>query len=205
MTGPTEQDRKQLGRGWLIASIVLAVVFVGGFGACAFVASRLPTNIQVFGPRLKPIPVAPSSCPYLRRAHDTAEAAGKAWALVGGMPPSGTGLADPNAWLLYRALLRARFAEFERAMQNAEPHVPTEIAARLHEARAQVKVGLHNLPKVTTANDYSSRTLSAVVSGYVSLTQASELTGNSCGFTLAPDPSVAGWPLAAAFGETPTT
>src|SRR5947209_12217369 len=69
----TEQDRKRFRRGWLIAGIVVVVVFGGGFAACALVVSRLPTDL--LGSRLYQIPVPPSSCSYLRRVHDSAETA----------------------------------------------------------------------------------------------------------------------------------
>jgi hypothetical protein len=134
----------------------------------------------------------------LHRVHDTAETAGKAWGIVGGAPPSGAQLDNPKAWPLYSTLLRGRLSTFDRAMQTAVPHIPAPIAARLQAVRQQVQVGLDRLPEVTTANDYVAQTLSAVISGYASLNDASELTGNACGFNLAPDPSVAGWPVGGA-------
>jgi len=196
------QDPTRLRRGCLVAVIVVLVLFGSGFAACAYVVSQLPTSLQFFGPPLKPIPVPQSSCPHLRRVHDTAETAGRAWGIVGGVPPSGTQLDNPKVWPLYVALLRTKFSEFDRAITAAVPHVPAPIGARLQEVRDQVAIGLDQLPKATTANGYASQTASAVFSGYASLSEASELTGNACGFRLAPDPSVAGWPLS---GPTPTT
>src|SRR5947209_4842394 len=99
-----EHDRKRFRRGWLIAGIVVVVVFGAGFAACALVLSQLPSDFDLFGPPLKPIPVPPSSCSYLRRVRDSAEAAGRAWREVGGVPPVGARLDDPKVWPLYAAL-----------------------------------------------------------------------------------------------------
>jgi hypothetical protein len=125
--------------------------------------------------------------------------------MVGGAPPTGNRLDDPSAWPLYKTLLNGRLTDFDRAMQSAVPHVPAQIGAKLQEARAQVKIGLDELPNVPTAQEYAFHTMSAVVSGYASLSQASELTGNACGFTLAPDSSVAGWPGLSPFTQVAGT
>jgi hypothetical protein len=80
-------------------------------------------------------------------------------------------------------------------MKNAVPHVPEQIAMKLQAVRQQVHVGRVQLAKVKTARLYAAATFDAVSSGYASLDGASQLTGDACGFTLAPDPSVAGWPF----------
>ena len=196
------QDMTWRRRDLLIVIAAVLVTFGSLFGACALVIAHFNNSFALLGEPVKPNPVPPSSCPYLRRVHDTATSAGKAWRLVGGAPPSGTQLDNPNAWPLYVPMLGTRFSDFDHTIEKAVPHVPAQIGTRLQDVHEQLQIGLAQLPKATTANDYATHTAGAVFDGYASLTNASDLTGNACGFTLAPAPSVAGWLVGIA---TPTT
>jgi Protein of unknown function (DUF2510) len=188
----TETVRKRSPRRWIIAAGIVTAVFVVGFGACAFVASQLPTGNFTFGPpeHVNPIPVPHASCPYLRRVHDTAVVAGEA---------SGAARNDNEAsvWPIQAARLRLKLTAFDAALRAATAHTPAPIASKLGTVREQVSFGLAQLQRARTGADWSGSTFGAVAFGYVSLNNASDLTGNACGFTVAPGADV--------FLNTPTT
>jgi hypothetical protein len=132
--------------------------------------------------QLKPIPVPPASCPYLQLVHDTAEAAGQA----SGRTPD----IDSTAWPTYAVSLRQKLEAFDLALRAAQAHTPGPIAAKLHAVDEQIGIGLANLKRAQNADEWADTTFPAIVGGYGSLLDASDLTGQACGFTVAPDAGV---------------
>ena len=175
---------KRRGRGCLIALAIVMVVFGAGFGACAYVASRVG-NIRIGSPSppLQAIPVSHHSCPYLRQVHDAAVVAGSA---------SGAAVneSSPRIWRVRSRKVGWDLVLFDLALRRAALHTPARIAAKLREVHGQVAIGLRALRDARTGSAWSNSTFGAVTSGYFSLTDASQLTGDACGFTVAPDMSV---------------
>jgi hypothetical protein len=169
-------------RGWLIALTIVMVVFGAGFGACAYIASQVG-NINIGSPPLQPIPVSHHSCPYLRQVHDAAVVAGSA---------SGAAMneSSPRIWHVRSRTVGWDLLLFDLSLRRAALHTPARIAAKLREVHGQVMIGLRALRNARTGSAWSNSTFDAVTSGYFSLSDASELTGNACGFTVAPDMSV---------------
>ncbi len=174
---------KRSARGWIIASIVFSV-FVAGLGACEYVGDR-PGNLggPIWSTAPKPIPVARRSCPYLREVHDTALQAGVA-------SGDASNANEPRYWHLYVEALAAKLIAFDVALRTAALRTPSPIAADLRFVHSQVVVGFRALSGARTGAAWSQTTFDAVANGYLSLDDASDLTGNACGFTLAPDTSV---------------
>jgi hypothetical protein len=166
----------------VFTALVVSAIFATGFGACAYVASQF--NFSIGPQRLDPIAVPRTSCPYLRRVHDAAARAGAAWGATHNE-------SDPKAWNGQAASLGRTLEAFELALRGAVPHVPAQIATNLQEVQVYVAVGRTELSRARRGIDYSARTFGTVTSGYRSLSDASDLTGNACGFTLAPNPDVA--------------
>ena len=61
------------------------------------------------------------------------------------------------------------------------------IATKLTAVRDQVEIGIAGLSTARSGNDWAVHTtINPIASGYSSLVDASDLTGNACGFTVAP-------------------
>jgi hypothetical protein len=186
-------ERDELGtpkrwrRGTLIALVITTGGFATAFTGCTYLVATWTPDLGFHfdsRPRLKPIPVPRTACPYLRQVHDTASVAGQA----SGAATFDT--RDGKRWSASAMLLSLKLQRFDLALRSAAPHVPTPIAARLEAVNRQVDIGVSQLPLARTGSDWSARTADAVFSGYSSLSDASDLTGNACGFTVAPSSEV---------------
>jgi hypothetical protein len=170
-----------------------AVTFVAGAGvlltwlAVVVIAlSHLSVgspSAAAFGHGLRPIPVARASCPYLSRVHDSAARAGAA---------SGAAMNDsyPMTWRTMRADIGGKLRAFDQDLRDATKHTPAPIATKLVAAREQVDIGIVSLSSARSGNDWSTHAAPAILGGYSSLVDASDLTGRACGFVVAPDPNV---------------
>jgi hypothetical protein len=169
---------------WLPAGVL--AIFILAFAGCAALLSTFKAPTSVGPIRLhvfKPIPVSQNACPYLRRVHDTAEHAGQLWWAT---LTSGARGSNSTDWPLFRAEFKPRVDAFDAALRDAIPHVPQPVAAELLEVRHQVLIGKQRFGRVDTVAAYVSKAEGAVVSGYISLGNVSDLVDNACGFTVAP-------------------
>jgi hypothetical protein len=181
-------EGKWAARGCLFAFLGLAVAFAAGVGGCAYVAATLSRDLDfsfggLNGEHVKPIRVPQSSCPYLRLVRETAAIAGEA---------SGAAHSETDAieWRRQSLVLGQKLLTFDSALRAAAAHTPMRIARQLDDVDAQVNLGVKQLTMSRTGSDWSSSTISGVMNGYSSLSYASDLTGQACGFTVAPDMSV---------------
>jgi hypothetical protein len=161
-------------------ALLVGVVVVAGV---ALVSSL--GNISIGRKRLEPIPIAASSCPYLRQVHDAAEPAGKTYldALV-------SHRTDPRAWPIEAAQHAQQLAVLELTLSAAIPHVPPRVATELERVKTNVAAGREALGAAGSESDYVSRSSGQVFDGVDALANASDLVGDACGFEV--NPNVAG-------------
>jgi hypothetical protein len=115
--------------------------------------------------------------------HDTAADAGRASGAV-------EFDSDANTWRASQFVLAGKLGTFDLALQSAAAHSPGPIAANLLYVHRQVGIGLTQLRLAQTGSDWGGRTSGAIMNGYRSLGEASDLTGGACGFTVVPSPDV---------------
>jgi len=181
---PTSQSDRRLRRNgwWLLAFVAACIAVLIVFGIMATSCARSSRLNPTLPQPLRPIPVPQTSCRYLQRVHDTAVQAGQA---------SGTTSVntDPRTWTRQTVALGQILTAFDRALLDAAAHTPAPIATRLTTVHEQVRVGFAQLSTQRTGHDWAANTLASVVTGYAALRDASDLTGNACGITVAPDAS----------------
>lgn len=179
----TDIDRRLRRNGWgLLVFVGVCVALMVVFGVLGVsCGSRL--NLSWGRRPLQPIPVPMASCSYLQRVHDTADAAGR----TSGTATNNT---DPRTWPRRALIVAQKLAAFDQALEAAAAHTPTPIASKLTTVHDQVGVAAVQLSQGRSGRDWSARTFGSVVTGYAALSDASDLTGTACGFTVAPDASV---------------
>jgi hypothetical protein len=150
-------------------------------GSVVKVGSSTGHGLQIGPPRLKPIPIPPRACPYLKTVRVTSGAAAAVWL---GSDPSSPNL-DWTSRTFHRRL-EAALPPLELALRVAATQVPAPVRVQLSDSANQVALGRSILP---TARDgvFDDQLLNAMLAGTGSLANATELVGNACGFTLAPD------------------
>jgi len=181
-----ERDRDSAWQpGCLVALAALVAVFVG-LGALMVSCSNSlghfggTLSVPMFPKPLAPIPVPRASCASLRAVQLTAADAGQSWGAV---------LTNSNStitWQAFAAQLGPRLARFDVALHAAVSRTPAPIAAEFREVIRKVDVGRAQLPHAQSQAAYATLTNNAVLDGYTSLSRASDLVGDACGFTLAP-------------------
>jgi hypothetical protein len=157
-------------------------IFVGFGIAIASCEDSVAEIVENFGkgqqPSVTSIPIAKSSCPYLRLVSVAAANAGAPW-------NEDIGYGEPP-WSRFSSQLRAPLGALDIALGDAIPHVPALVAADFSEVRRDVEIGRLDLATSYSVDDYMAR--APVVEGYLKLVHASELVGNACGFEVAPPP-----------------
>jgi hypothetical protein len=175
---PGRPVARSLGR---IVAIVLGVVGLALVSAVfvSCVATLDHDSGSIGSSPLQPIAIPAAACPYLRTVNATAERAGEGWF-------DGT-LSDPNTWRPFATQLALKLAVFELALRVAIPKVAQPVATELRKTLAEVRIGRAKLGGAISVRDYMKRTDYAVSGGYLTLSRASDLVGDACGFTLAPE------------------
>jgi hypothetical protein len=158
-------------------ALVGAVIVVG---IVAFVSSL--GDITIGRKHLEPIPIAASSCPYLRQVHDAAEPAGTAY-----LRAFTSRRTDPGAWPIEAAQHAQQLAVLELTLSAAIPHVPPRVATELERVKLNVAAGRKEVAAARSASEYLSRSSGQVFDGVDALGNASDLVGNACGFEVSPN------------------
>ena len=171
-----ERYRRNDGKA-LSVGLIVAVSFAGVAAVVFGVMSvdHSLNSVGSLGTTVKQIPIPAADCPYLQVVHVAAESAGAHWGdIIEGKRP----------WEPFAVQLAPKLANFESALRLATPHVPPLVATDLRKTLHQVAIGRAVSP---SASSYATE-FSAAVAGYGSLSHASDLVGNACGFILAPPP-----------------
>jgi hypothetical protein len=180
------QATKSHRRLWFVLAGV-ALTFAALMGACAYAFSRLDASLdRAFDPNqtpgiYKPIPVATSACPYLRRVHDTAARSARLWVVA----------AFGNSKAITRSTVNQALTAFDNAMTVALPRVPEKVREQLLLTQQQVQQGEREVVKAASVHEYGLETWHAVNEGNSALGNASDLVGNACGFRLKPHIDIA--------------
>jgi hypothetical protein len=165
--------------------IVLGIVALGV--ACVIVAGVALLSslgdVRIGRRPLKPIPVAATSCPYLRLVHGAAGPAGDTYLRLLSAQD------DPGEWEGEKSRHAQQLLVLELALRDASTHVPSRIASELDQVVTNVAAGRKELAAATSASEYVSRSASQVFSGNEALANASDLVGSACGFELSPSVS----------------
>jgi hypothetical protein len=158
----------------IIALGVGGVVFAG----VAFLSSL--GDVRIGRRSLQPLPVASTSCPYLRQVHDAAGPAGDSYLRLLSAQN------DPSAWDVDKSRHAQELQVLELTLRDASTHVPPRIAAELDQVVRNVAVGRRELAAATSASEYVRQSASQVFTGNDALANASDLVGSACGFELSP-------------------
>jgi hypothetical protein len=178
-----EGDRTARRSGAVFALSVGAVglaLFVGFGLAMAACEHSLQNAFSGFGDigsfdSVKPIPIPPSACPYVRLTAAAAADAAKPWHVA----------FEPTAdWARFSKDLTAPLANLDAALGASVPHVPELVAQDLREVQRDVEYGRVQLFSAKSVSEYMGRSM--VVEGFTALGHASALIGTACGPTLAP-------------------
>lgn len=129
---------------------------------------------------LSPISVSIDACPYLRPIHDVSVRLNDQWRRA---------LDGRERWPSFRVHLASELPTLERALEQADSHVPARIARQFEVVVVWVHLGRAELPRATSVVDVLSpagQAKSPVIDGANALADASDLVGNVCGYRLAP-------------------
>ena len=151
--------------GAVTVGVALASIDVGDIGR------RSPT---------KAIPIPATACPYLRVVSVAASDANH-W-------DQGIATGDVKSWRAFAKRTAPTLAALDHSLRLAIPHVPKPVATQLRWTLLNVVKGRPALLGSESYIDYLHQSEDAVTGGYAALSEASDLVGNACGFTLAPLP-----------------
>ena len=196
---PVGQGRRRKVR--LIAGIVAAlagalVVMFGFF--VAVVATVLP-HIGQAKPRkhLEPIPIAASTCPYVRLMHTAANNFQIAQPLLGvAFDEHGQVLPWPET----RARLDSALTSLEASIQASEPQFPRQIQHELSITLRAVREGRVQLAAANDGADLITDTRPVREMGKRAFGYASDLVGKQCGVMLGADESTLLYPFTTTTG-----
>jgi hypothetical protein len=162
-------------------SILLGAIALAAVLGVMFVLSL--DDLTIGRKPLDPIPVAASSCSYLRPVHDAAEPARREYLRAL------SGRSDPRAWGAEAALHAQQLTALKLTLIAAIPHVLARVAAELEHVSRNVTAGLTELAAPDSASDYVRRSAGHALDGNDALNNASDLVGRACGFELSPSVS----------------
>jgi hypothetical protein len=149
----------------------------GGLLGLGLVASGFAANSNAsitVGPDLKPIAIPVRACPYLNVVQVMAAAGQAFWDEPDAFKDLGTPASDHR--------LDAILAPLDFALRATATQVPARLRVQLLETATQVEIGRALIAyRQTTGPSF----IDALFDGDISLTNASDLVGGACGFTLA--------------------
>jgi hypothetical protein len=159
-----------VGFGLLFSACADAFSHLGG----SFGTILLPDGLDL-GADVRPIPIPPTSCPYLRLVATAAANAGAPWH---------DAFSGSASLARLERDLPAPLAALDFALGAAIPNVPAPVARDLREVRNDVQFGRVRLLAATSADEYLRE--SKVIEGYGTLVHAGRLVGAACGANIAP-------------------
>jgi hypothetical protein len=180
--------------------IGLAIAFLGASTLLLVLVGHALSHLDVAHARnhLKPVPIAPSACPYVALMHTTANNFQIAEPVLGfAFDQYGNAL----SWEQTRIRLDAALKSLEATIQASEQHFPVPIQQQLDLTLGAVREGAAQLPLARDRVDLMNRMAPIGEKGRQASGRASDLIGKQCGTTLGADNSTFLYP----FGATTTT